>query len=312
MKMDRLLAIVMLLLNRKRVSAKELAERFEVSLRTIYRDVETINQAGIPVISYAGTAGGYEVTDQYRLERQLLTLEELYSLVIALKGVRSTMDDRHIGGLLDKVGALLAKPDHDRLADAEQRLIIDINPWREGKAEKDTLNRLKDATQSSKLAEFTYTSGNGEQTRRICEPMGVVLKGYVWYLYGYCRIRGDYRIFRLSRLRDLSFPGDIFARRPVSLQHLDLRWGRMSEAFTPVRLVLRFHPRARARVVDYYEPHQIQETEDGYLQVETQQPDEPWLHSQLLSYGTDVNVLEPVKIAILLKEKALEIARQYM
>ena len=129
LKIDRLLAITMLLLNRRRISAKELSERFEVSLRTIYRDVEAINQAGIPVVSYAGLSGGYEIMDQYRLDRQFLSLEELQSIIVGLKGIRASVGDQEISGLLDKVGAFVAKSEQPAAAQLGNQLILDMNPW---------------------------------------------------------------------------------------------------------------------------------------------------------------------------------------
>ncbi len=143
LKLDRLLAITMLLLNRRRVSAKELSERFEVSLRTVYRDLETINQAGIPVVSYSGMAGGYEIMDQYRLDRQFLSLEELQAIIIALKGMRSSLEDHDIGSLLNKVGAMMARSELGTAESMSQQLIIDLNPWQERKSEKENLGVLK-------------------------------------------------------------------------------------------------------------------------------------------------------------------------
>jgi predicted DNA-binding transcriptional regulator YafY len=213
MKLDRLLAITMLLLNRKRVSAKELAERFEVSLRTVYRDVEAINQSGIPIISYTGSSGGYEIMDRYRLDRQLLSLEELKSIIIALRGFQTTLDELKIGSLLDKVGALLVKSEQGSVAKASRELIIDINPWKSGKEEKEKLEILRQGIRGNRLIAFMYTNGKGEQVKRLCEPMGVVLKGYVWYLYGYCRLRADFRIFRLSRMRQLEITEETFESR---------------------------------------------------------------------------------------------------
>src|SRR5690606_20279388 len=131
------LAIVMLLLNRRRVSARELSDRFEVSLRTIYRDVETLCQAGIPVISHAGQTGGYEIMERYRLERQFLSMDELQSIVIALRGVQGPMGERHIGGLLDKVGAMLAKSERERMRAAGERVVIDLTPWKNDRGERE-------------------------------------------------------------------------------------------------------------------------------------------------------------------------------
>jgi predicted DNA-binding transcriptional regulator YafY len=310
LKLDRLLAITMLLLNRKRVSAKELAERFEVSLRTVYRDLETINQAGIPIVSYPGLLGGYELTDRYRLDRQLLTLDELQSIIVALRGVRTSLDEQDVGRLLDKVGALVTHSERGSVEELSEQLIIDINPWRGNEAEKETLRALRAAIQGSRLVRFAYTSSQGDSTGRVCEPMGVVLKGYIWYLYGYCRLRQDYRIFRLTRIERLEQLPDTFVRRPQKLEQLDYRWARREER-AYARLVLRFQPRAKARVQDYFRQEQIVTEPGGTLLVTAVQPEEPWLYSMLLGYGADVQVLEPESVAQAVLAMAREVVRLY-
>jgi predicted DNA-binding transcriptional regulator YafY len=310
LKLDRLLAITMLLLSRKRVSAKELSDRFEVSLRTVYRDVETINQSGIPIVSYPGASGGYEIMDQYRLDRQLLSLEELHSIIIGLKGIRSTMDDQDIGGLLDKVGALVAKSEQGAVSKLSDQLIIDINPWHDSTADKEKLSSLRTAIRLNRLTHFHYTNAKGEDEHRVCEPMSVVLKGYVWYLYGFCRLREDLRVFRLSRMRDLELLQETFVRRSDSLGQLD--YHRIShDAPSLIRLMLQFHPRVKARVQDYFQHGDISYMPDGSLLVTATQPEDPWLYSALLGYGADLRILEPAHVAHIVKNKAQEIVNMY-
>lgn len=310
MKLDRLLAITMLLLNRKRVSAKELSDRFEVSLRTIYRDVETIQFAGIPVVSYPGSTGGYEIMDRYRLDRQFLSFEELSAIVVALKGIRTTMEDREIEPLLDKVGAMLGKSEHDRASGAADRLVIDINPWSSGEADKVKLASLKDAIRDQRVVRFSYTSGDGSQSSRSCEPMRLVLKGYVWYVYGYCLLREDFRIFRLSRIRELEVTGPTFLRRDEPPQGELLRWGRRTHDHM-LNLVLQFSPRLRAKVEDHFEPDEIEQQPDGTVIVRTARPDEPWLYTYMLGFGVDARVLEPREAAAKLRALAEGIAKLY-
>lgn len=309
MKLDRLLAITMLLLNRKRVSAKELSDRFEVSLRTIYRDVETIQFAGIPVVSYPGSTGGYEIMDRYRLDRQFLSFEELNAIVVALKGIRTTMEDREIEPLLDKVGAMLGKSERDRANGAADRLVIDINPWG-SEADKAKLASLKSAIRDHRVVRFSYTSGDGSQSIRSCEPMRLVLKGYVWYVYGYCLLREDFRIFRLSRIRDLDVTGPSFQRREEPPQGELLRWGRRMHD-RMLNLVLQFSPQLRAKAEDHFEPDEIEQQPDGTVIVRIARPDEPWLYTYLLGYGADARVLEPPEAAAKLRALAESIVKLY-
>ncbi|MFC5450517.1 helix-turn-helix transcriptional regulator [Paenibacillus aestuarii] len=310
LKLDRLLAITMLLLNRKRISAKELSERFEVSQRTIYRDVETINQAGVPIVSYAGNTGGYEIMDQYRLDRQFLSLEELQSIIAGLRGIRATVGDQEIGALLDKVGALVAKSEQDPIAALNNQLIIDMNPWRGEKFGKEKLNDLRTAIRETRLVSFQYMSSQSEYTERTVEPMGIVVKGFNWYLYGYCLLRNDFRVFRLSRMKAVEVLNRTFIRKEETLEKLSYGWGK-KEPPACIQLILHAQPNVRAQVEDYFQSEQIEELPDGSTRITAYQPDEPWLHGMLLSYGPSLRVLEPPHLAAIIKNKAKQIVQLY-
>ncbi|MCZ8516233.1 YafY family protein [Paenibacillus filicis] len=311
MKLDRLLAITMLLLNRDRVSAKELSDRFEVSMRTIYRDLETINMAGIPIVSYSGAQGGYEIMDRFRLERQFLSMEELQSIVIALKGIRSALGEEDIALLLDKVGTLVDRTDKSGASGLSGQLLVDFNPWQGGERYKEKLSILREAIRENRFIAFAYTSSQGEASERRCEPMGLVLKGFVWYLYGYCSLREDFRVFRLSRIEELRMLQDTFERRPETLEQLDYRWRRQEAPPVCVKLVLEFQPGAKARVRDYFVHGEIVTRPDGTLLVTAHQPEEPWLYSMLLGYGADVRILEPESVAQAVRAKAEEVVKLY-
>jgi predicted DNA-binding transcriptional regulator YafY len=300
----------MLLLNRRRVGAKELSERFEVSLRTIYRDLESINQSGIPIISYTGTDGGYEIMDQYRLDRQLLSLDELQSIILALKSMHPSLEEQDMGSLLDKVGALMSKSEQGEAAALSQQIVIDLNPWHGGEAEKEKLGIIKKAVRDSQLIRFTYTDSQGDDSERDCEPMGIVLKRYAWYLHSYCRLRQDFRIFRMSRIESLYVLPEKFERRVLPPEQLDYRWDRSNRPET-VRLVLEFHPRAKARVQDYFTQGQITIQQDGTLHVIAEHREEPWLYGLLQSYGADVLIIEPKSVAQAILKKAQEVVQLY-
>ncbi|WP_409344720.1 helix-turn-helix transcriptional regulator [Paenibacillus sp. MBLB4367] len=305
MKLDRLLAITMLLLNRKRVSGKELAERFEVSLRTVYRDMEALNQAGIPIVSYDGSSGGYEIMEHYRLDRQFLSFGELSSLVTSLKGIQSALGEQEMGGLLEKVGAMVARTEKRQTDEASERLVIDINPWRNGNAEKEIFAALRQAVKNNNVVRFGYMSSVGQSTERILEPMGLALKWVSWYVYGYCRLRNDFRTFRLSRIQDLRIELETFERRPNPPVPLD-QW----ESRSPqIPITLRISPAARGRLENYTK--HIEPQADGTLLVQAEFPDEAWIINQLLSFGTDLKVIEPDHIRSRLKALALKVAAEY-
>ncbi len=306
------MAITILLLNRKRVQAQELADRLEVSLRTIYRDLESLNVAGIPIISYTGADGGFEIMENFRLDRQMLSFDELISLSTALRGLQSTQafSNQNLDGLLDKVGALVSKAEQGRMAGADQ-VIIDLNPWKSSSSERNKYDTLHKAVSDKRLIRFTYTDGQGGETERCIEPMGLVLKGYTWYLHGYCLNRDDYRMFRLSRIRNLLILEDTFQRRMVTLSELNENWGPQRDS-KMVDLVLRFTGPAKVPAEDHFDSDEIERQPDGSLIVRVRYPDNDWLIGFLLHFRTDLFILEPSHIAAAVRKSALEIAKLYI
>ncbi|ANE45391.1 hypothetical protein SY83_02570 [Paenibacillus swuensis] len=309
MKIQRLLGITMLLLSRKRVGAQELAHRFEVSLRTIYRDIEGINAAGIPIASFAGSDGGYEIMDEFRIERQLVTYDDLSFIVTALKGMQSTLQDQHMDHLLAKISALFDKSDRQRLEEEGEQLMIGVNPWMSAVGDQDKLATLRLAARNRNVAWITYTSSEGVTEQRAVEPIGLAWKGSAWYLYAYCRLRTDCRTFKLSRIRHLQVDMEVFPRRKERLEDLDAKWGQRERSC--ITMVLRFHPRVRVRVEEYFGQEQITVEEDGWLLVRSEHPEDAWLHGMLLSYGPDVHVLEPETLAEEISGQAKRVVELY-
>jgi predicted DNA-binding transcriptional regulator YafY len=292
------------------MSGQELANLFEVSLRTIYRDLEDINSAGIPIVSYSGANGGYEIMEQYQIDRQIVTFEDLHSIMNALKGIQSSLDDPDLTDLMVKVGALLTKSEQSQLEEAGETLIFDTNIWRGGHVDRSMISRLRQAARNRLVVLFVYTNSEGMGELRTVEPIGMAWKGYAWYLYAYCRLRSDYRTFRLSRMKELVVSEERFIRRDMTLEDLDARWGKIDTA-NLISMVLRFHPRVRVKVEEYFPLEEITIAEDGYLIVRTEHAEDVWLYGTLLSYGTDVTVLEPKHFADSIKERALQIYSLY-
>ncbi|MDQ6421988.1 YafY family protein [Paenibacillus sp. LHD-117] len=314
MKLERLMAITILLLNRKRVQAQELADRLEVSLRTVYRDLDTLGQAGIPIVSYTGMEGGYEIMDSFRLDRQLLSFDELTALSTALRGLETTKayDRSNMDLLLSKVGAMVAQAEQGRAGEGN-RIHIDFTPWKNSEEDRSRYDSLRQAVNDRKLIRFTYTSRKGEEQEREVEPMALVLKTYSWYLHGYCRLRGDYRIFKLSRIRELSIQSDTFIRRTESLAELNDRWKKpeTNEANEAIHVALLFEASVAVSVMDRFDERDIERLADGKLIVRTTYTSENWLIGTVLYYRTDVIVLKPASIAAKVRQVALEIAEQY-
>jgi len=316
MKLERLMTITILLLNRKRIQAQELADRLEVSLRTVYRDLDTLGQAGIPIVSYTGMEGGYEIMDSFRLDRQLLSFDELTALSTALRGLESTKayDDSNMDLLLSKVGAMVAQAEQGRAGAGEgERIHIDFTPWKNSSEDRTRYDSLRQAVNDRKLLRFKYTSRKGEEQEREVEPMTLVLKTYSWYLHGYCRLRGDYRIFKLSRIRELAVQSETFVRRAEPLAQIKDQWVNPQESDKQevIPVVFRFKASAAVSVMDRFDESEIERLPDGTLIVRSIYPNEKWLITNVLHYATDVIVLEPADIAAKIRQAALDIAAQY-
>jgi predicted DNA-binding transcriptional regulator YafY len=311
MKVQRLLGITMILLSQRRVNAQTLADKFEVSLRTIYRDLETINTAGIPIVSYTGADGGYEIMEQFRIDRQIVTFDDLQSILIALKGVQSSLDDHEMDSLLTKIKALVAKSEQSQMEETGETLIFDTNLWHGGGLkDKSILASLRQAAKNRSVVSFLYTNTEGIGEQREVEPLGLAWKGYAWYLYAYCRLRCDYRTFRLSRVSGLRIHLEHFINRGVRMEELDARWGN-KETGPSVHLLLHFRSRVRVRVEEAFGRDNVEVQEDGSLLVKASYPDNHWMYGMLLSYGPDVRVLEPVFVSEKIKSQGEQIFNNY-
>jgi predicted DNA-binding transcriptional regulator YafY len=304
MKLDRLLAITMTLLNQPRVSATGLAKRFEVSLRTIYRDMEAINQAGIPIVSFAGSDGGYEIMSGYRLDKQVLSLEDFSSICSALRGVRSATDHSEIDGLLERIGALMPAQ-----AKAADQVYVDLD-FQPTPNDKEHIGPLHQAVRDLQLVRFTYLDNKGTETERTMEPMGLFLKGFVWYVYGYCLTRTDIRVFRLSRMSRLKILPETFVRRDYSLQDVEQQF--MSKAdFMKVKAVLRFQPEIKTRVRDEFGFDQVIVNPNGTLSLTTYFSSMERAIQKILSYGSQVTVTEPPELIKVLQRHIQNMADLY-
>ncbi|TFE28560.1 helix-turn-helix transcriptional regulator [Cohnella luojiensis] len=298
MKLDRLLAITMALLNQTRVSATELAERFEVSLRTIYRDMESINLAGIPIVSFPGSDGGYEILSGYRVDKQILSLDDFSSICGALRGVKSATNNSDIDGLLERIGALMP----NKSGSVDTSVDLDFTP---SPNDKEKIKPLHQAIKDLHLVRFEYWDSKGKESLRTIEPMGLFLKGYVWYIYSYCLDRSDIRVFRLSRMTQPQSLPQTFVRRNYSLQDVERQF--LSQAnFSRVGALLRFDPAVRTRVRDEFGYDQIHANPDGSLDVKANFSSKERAIQNILSYGTHVKVIEPQEI---LEEVKLQVAQ---
>ncbi len=308
MKLDRIFAITIMILNRNRVSAEELAEYFEVSVRTIYRDIDTINQAGIPIVAYPGKNGGFGIMDNYRIDRNVLKPAELFSIITALKGVSRTIDDRKINDTVEKLQNLMPKNKADDF-EKKRDVIIDFSPWSTSKTQKEKMNTIRNAIDAGKIIEIEYLDAQGNVTKRKIEPMILYLKGYAWYLVAYCLIRDDFRFFKLSRMKSMKITGESFVRRDYREE--DTQPGNNWDKRSWIEIEMVFKQRARVRVEDFFEQEQIVYQPDGSIKIIARFPEDEWIYGFMLSFGDDVEILAPQRLRDYLKDKGKKLLEMY-
>lgn len=308
MKIDRLLSMTIMLINRPMITARELSDKFEVSIRTIYRDIETITAAGIPVVSWQGKKGGFCLMDNYRVDRQILTLNDMTSILMALKGISTTYDNGSITDTIEKIESLVPDDKKEHLNRQFEHIIIDLAPWDDKGSQKIKLHLIQQSITEQKLIRFSYRNLMGEQFIRDVEPMSLVLKINCWYLYGFCKKRNDFRIFRVSRIHDCQMLNTSFSPRYKPFNDNDFFNSDLRE---PVALVLRFKPSAKSKIDEFYSGCPITKDEKGMITVRVSFPEDEWLYSTILSYGDECEVLEPTHIRELIKSRLLKTIQYY-
>lgn len=309
MKIDRLVSILVILLSKDRVQAKDLAQKFEVSVRTILRDVEAINQAGIPIVTFQGANGGIGIAEGYRLDKSVLTADEMAAIISTLQGIDGAVNTKTHAALMDKLKNALTLPQLETLDNKLNRIVIDLSPWQDDTATREKLAEVMSAIEASHELEFTYNDSSGAKTRRKVEPYSLILKAQNWYLYAWCTLRSGFRYFRISRLVDLVTLEDTFQPRQVSPQPLPEK--RFIDQFgTPVEMELAFIEELESVVEEFFREG-IDSRRDGRIIVKTTLPENRGVLGLLLSFGSGVEVISPPHIRQKLAEIAAEISQIY-
>jgi len=306
MRLDRLLAIVILLLNKDKITARELADKFEITVRTVYRDIDALSLAGIPIISYPGNNGGFGIMENYKLDHQLLSLSDMRSMLSALKGLNATFADNKIDAVIEKIKNLIPKDQKEKVL--QQQIAFDILPWGYSEKQRAKLQIINEAIAQNKQIQLIYRNPNGEKNTRTVDPYTLLFKGYSWYLFAFCHLRKDFRLFRLSRIDDPQILDQVFIRKQTSYQDV-FKAEHQHPKF--VHLVLKFSLKARTLVEDYFDEENIQFEADGALMVTVDFPDGEWIYAMILGYGDHVEVLEPPHIRTLIQNKAQKIIEKY-
>lgn len=284
--LNRLLGIIYILLNRESVTAKELAERFEVSVRTIYRDVENLSMAGIPVYMRKGKNGGISLTSQFVLNKMLVTKEEQDQILAALASLQET------GALREK--ETMAKLTDFFSAEPENWVAIDFSDWSGRRQE--LFEKVRDAILSHKVLSFDYYGQSRIMTRRMAEPLQLLFKEYTWYLRAFCRDREDMRLFKLLRMKRVETTGESFSPQKHLCPKADALNSDTQDDSYLTMLTLLIDKGEAFRVYDRFEEEEITVLENGDFLVRVKYLMDEWAYGVIFSFGAAAEVIEPVEV----------------
>lgn len=284
MKNDRLFQVLYILLAKQNITAPELAKQLEVSVRTIYRDIETLSMAGIPVYSTQGKGGGIHIMSEFTIDKSLFSKSEQNQLLFALQSFQAT--DQNVELLLSKLGAIFQR-------DTMNWIEVDFSRWGYQKEDRFKFEQLKNAILEKHVIEISYCGTKGTITKREIKPVKLIFKDKNWYVQGYCLKAEDFRVFRINRILSLKILDivfeDVFTKIP-QIETEELASG------NTISICLKFTKEVAYRVYDDFEPSNIVTKEDGSLLVSAEISDQPWLYSYLLSFGTQIELIKPLEL----------------
>lgn len=294
---SRLFKILYYLLKNGTTPVKELAEIFEVSTRTIHRDIDALSSAGIPICTSRGRHGGVYIMNNFILDKSVFSAEEKDQILTAINDFSFILDE-DANDLLNKLSAIFN-------TNVRNWIEVDLSNWRYNKPSQDIFNSIKFAILDKKIISFEYYS-KGNSTYRKIEPIKLLFKSYNWYIYGFCLFRNDYRLFKLSRINHLEVLEDKFERCDETSSIVDNAF--YNQNLVPVKLM--FDKSVSYRVFDEFDKYEI-EIDDKFLIVNTNLPSNDYLFSYLLSFGPNVELLEPYNLREEFKKVIKEISKKY-
>lgn len=297
MQINRLFEMVYLLLNKESITAGELARQFEVSPRTIYRDVELLSSAGIPIYMTKGKGGGISLLPDFILNKAVLTDDEKADILSALHAVDSVNLER-TSTAVKKLSTMFGKESSDWVE-------VDFSGWANGREESETFASLKASILKKQVIQFLYHSGEGSLQREV-EPLKLCFKGQDWYLYAYCRLRFDYRFFKLRRMKELSILPEVF-ERPIPGKIFDKEKVFQNNLVT---ITLRLSKEMAYRVYDEFTEYEL--LPDGGFLTRISMAEDEGIYYYLATFGEHCEVLHPENIRLQMKERLQKAFHLYL
>ena len=308
MKVDRLVSIIMTLLQKERVGAQELADLFEVSPRTIYRAIDAINMAGIPVRSTSGVGGGFEIMPSYKLDKNVFSATDLSAILMGLSNLSGVMHGDELVNALAKIKSFIPADSAKEIEFKANQICVDLSPWMGNRNIQPYLETIKAALQESRLLSFAYANRYGTKTVRTVEPYQLVLKSNHWYLQAYCYKRNAFRLFKLSRMANLQMKEEFFT--PRDYEKPQLEFDDILDTMQ-TKIKIRIHKSVMDRVLDLCAYENFTPDGEEHYIVDFPYIENDYYYDILLSFGDKCECLEPPHVRTEMKRKIQQIAALY-
>ena len=308
MKVDRLVSMMMILLDKKRVCAQELADLFEVSVRTVYRDMEAISMAGIPIRSTPGAGGGFEIMPDYKIDKNVFSAADLSDHLMGLSGMSHAVRGDELVHALAKVRSLIPGGQAKDIERKANRIDIDLRPWVSDHHTQPCFETIRTALRESRLLSLEYVDRRGNRTARTVEPYQLVSKSSHWYLQAYCRRRNDFRLFRLSRILSVRMEEESFPPREYPKPQLDI-----DDMVAAMRktITLRIHRSIMDRVLDVCSYEQFSPDGDQHFTVQFPFIENDYYYDMLLSFGDKCECIGPAPVREEIRRRIRNLAALY-
>ncbi|WP_297439522.1 YafY family protein [uncultured Clostridium sp.] len=292
-KSANMLSMITLLLENKVLTARDLSEKLEVSPRTIFRYVEEISATDIPITMTKGRNGGIQILDTHKLDKRLLSSDDLSALVSSLKTLEITTNNKAYSLTLDKIKSLIPSQNSDNIILKANQILIDTTTWDGVHNSSSSIEIIKDALNKSCLLSFEYTDNFKNETLRICEPYRLILKGTYWYLYAFCRTKNSFRKFKLSRISNLTMLDESF-----TLQDIDYSINPLGSWSNPNTITVKLIVKKTAinRILEFYGASIVSKLSDDTFEVLLPFANTDDEYDYLIGFSDKCKVIEPLSV----------------
>lgn len=304
MKNEITISILFDLLSKKTVKAAYLSQKYDVSVRSVYRYIQALEQAGVPLYSARGREGGFSIVDTYRFPSTFMTVKEFEKTIEALTAVESGVPDKTLSCAIDKLKAAV-RNEYSGFDVKAGNLIIDAGPWGDTAGYKDKLKLLQKSIEQTKKLRIRYHDRNGSVTERVIEPHVIVFKQGLWYAFAYCELRKEFRFFKTGRIEKAELTKEPFIRHDISKMDLPLDFWHNSVKAEPVELEV--DSSVVSDVEEWLGIENVEKTDKGFL-AKASLPFDDGLVSKLMSFGSGIKVIKPKE----LKEKIIGNAKNLL